>query len=41
MGLGVSLLPEVMSPKEAALRTTMYKNHAFEEYVSELISLDR
>ena len=41
MGIGVTLLPEIMSPQEAAKRTSMYKNHAFEEYVSELISLDR
>lgn len=41
MGIGVTLLPEIMSTKEAAKRTSMYKNHAFEEYVSELISLDR
>ena len=41
MGIGVTLIPEIMSAKEAAKRTTMYKNHAFEEYVSELISLDR
>ena len=41
MGVGVTLVPEAMSAKEAAKRTTMYKNHAFEEYVSELISLDR
>ena len=41
MGIGVTLVPEAMSAKEAAKRTTMYKNHAFEEYVSELISLDR
>ena len=41
MGIGVTLVPEAMSAKEAAKRTSMYKNHAFEEYVSELISLDR
>ncbi len=41
MGIGVTLVPEKMSTVEASKRAAMYKNHAFEEYVSELISLER
>ena len=41
MGLGVTLNPAAMTPAEVAKREAMYKNHAFEEYVSEMISLDR
>ena len=41
MGIGVSLIDSAMSKKEKVKRKTMYENHAFEEYVSELIALNR
>ena len=41
MGIGVSLDDKLMPKEETDKRTAMYKNHAFEEYVSELISLER
>ena len=41
MGLGVNLVDGAMSNQEKAKRKEMYNNHAFEEYVSELIALNR
>lgn len=41
MGLGVTLITSRMKSSEVAKRASMYKNHAFEEYISEMISLDR
>ena len=41
MGIGVSLDNKLMPKEETDKRTAMYKNHAFEEYVSELILLER
>jgi polypeptide N-acetylgalactosaminyltransferase len=41
MGIGITLDTKAMTSAEVAKRSTMYKNHAFEEYVSELISLNR
>ena len=40
-GIGVTLNKRRMSESELQKREAMYKNHAFEEYVSELISLNR
>ena len=41
MGIGVKLIDSAMSKKEKVKRKMMYENHAFEEYVSELIALNR
>ena len=41
MGIGVTLINDLMSAEEKSKRQVMYKNHAFEEYVSELIALNR
>ena len=41
MGIGLNLNKKLMNPSETRKREEMYKNHAFEEYVSELISLNR
>eukprot|EP00095_Tigriopus_kingsejongensis_P002876 maker-scaffold52_size450388-snap-gene-2.16 protein:Tk02876 transcript:maker-scaffold52_size450388-snap-gene-2.16-mRNA-1 annotation:"polypeptide n-acetylgalactosaminyltransferase 9-like isoform x2" len=40
-GIGIHLDEAKMTPEQVELRKTMYKKHAFEEYVSELISLNR
>jgi len=41
MGTGVTLDEALMTPAEVAKREAMYKNHAFEEYISEMIPLNR
>ena len=41
MGIGVNLVKNLMNTQEKTKRQQMYKNHAFEEYVSELIALNR
>lgn len=41
MGIGLNLDKSRMSNEELVKRQEMYKNHAFEEYVSELIALNR
>ena len=41
MGLGIDLDHTLLTPSEAAKKESMYKSHAFEEYVSELIPLNR
>ena len=41
MGLGIEIDHTLLTPSEAAKKESMYKSHAFEEYVSELIPLDR
>ena len=41
MGIGVTLDDKAMPNSEIVKRKAMYKNHAFEEYVSEMISLKR
>ena len=41
MGLGIQIDHTLLTPSEAAKKETMYKSHAFEEYVSELVPLDR
>jgi len=41
MGIGVTLNKRLMSESELKKKEAMYKNHAFEEYVSELVSLNR
>ena len=40
-GIGVTLNKRLMSESELKKKEAMYKNHAFEEYVSELVSLNR
>ena len=40
MGCGVIVVNSAMSSAEVAKREEMYYNHAFDEYVSELISLN-
>ena len=41
MGLGVEIDHTLLTPSEAAKKESMYKSHAFEEYVSELVPLNR
>ena len=41
MGLGIQIDHTLLTPSEAAKKESMYKSHAFEEYVSELVPLDR
>ena len=41
MGLGIDIDHTILTPSEAAKKESMYKSHAFEEYVSELVPLDR
>ena len=41
MGLGIDIDHSILTPSEAAKKESMYKSHAFEEYVSELVPLDR
>ena len=41
MGLGITIDHTLLTPAEAAKKESMYKSHAFEEYVSELIPLNR
>ena len=41
MGLGITIDHTLLTPAEAAKKENMYKSHAFEEYVSELVPLDR
>ena len=41
MGIGVNFDSELMTNDEADKRKEMYNNHAFEEYISEMISLNR
>ena len=41
MGLGLQIDHTLLTPSEAAKKESMYKSHAFEEYVSELIPLNR
>ena len=41
MGIGVTLDSDFMTNDEVVKRNVMYQNHAFDEYVSEIISLNR
>ena len=41
MGTGVTLDDSLLSPSDVAKREAMYKNHAFEEFISEMIPLNR
>ena len=41
LGTGVTLDESLMTPADVAKREAMYKNHAFEEYISEMIPLNR